>query len=339
MKQSIALGKIHGFVDDLEATANQDVDLNYQGIESILMAGMGGSAISSTIVANLCSSTVDIPISVIKTTRIPNWVNEKTLCIISSYSGNTEETLEMYKRAMDRGAKMVVITSGGKLMELARSNNIPLFLIPKGFEPRYTAGFMIGHLASILKSLGYCELSRDIMDCIGRLRNYRNSLEAPGSLPRTIADGFSGYVFVLCTHRKYKSIALRWKAQFNENSKMIAFDTDLSQLSSLKGRSWTNYKGNTLKLLVIAGEEDFSDGGLIPNVLDSFDNTGLSFQVIALYGETYVERILRAIILGDYITVLIAEQKRIDPEVTTVISELKRRIRSKDPFSAEEEKE
>ena len=110
--------QLHAFVDDLERTLGTDVGFSLD-CDNIILCGMGGSAITSDVVADLCYMTSKVPITVVRSPLLPSWVGRRTLAVISSYSGNTAETIEMYRRAVMKGCTIVVLTSGGVLRTLA----------------------------------------------------------------------------------------------------------------------------------------------------------------------------------------------------------------------------
>jgi glucose/mannose-6-phosphate isomerase len=324
-----AKDKLHEFLDDLRSTLDSEIDLEDIQFTDVFMGGMGGSAISANIVATCCSEYMSIPICVNRSPLVPNWVSKTTLSIISTYSGNTEETLEMYERVKAAGSPIIVITAGGKIKPMAEADGYPVLLVPTGFEPRYSAGYMIGYIAAIFAKIGYPEFKDRIMACIPSLENYRNYLEAPGSMAQLLAEKYGDCVPVLCTENKFKPVTLRWRAAFNENAKIICFETNLSEFIYAETTPWASYKGKRMRLIVMAGENDLYDGGLVKQAIQNIESLGFPFDLVALAGTSHEERVFRALILGDYLTVNIAEAAGIDPEVTTVISELKRRIRAK----------
>ena len=158
-------------------------------------------------------------------------------------------------------------------------------------------------------------------------------MEVQGSLAYLLADKYKDCVPVICTESKFKCIALRWKSQFNENSKTICFDSALSELDNFELKPWTNYKGKKLRLILIAGESDMSDDSLLKRAANNMESIGFPFDLIVVGGTTKEETLFRAWILGDYVTVYMAEHFGIDPEITTVITKLKKRIRGEDTKS------
>jgi glucose/mannose-6-phosphate isomerase len=339
MPPGTALEQLHDIIDNLEEVLAKDLDLATLDIENIIMCAMGGSAISANIVADCCSGYVGIPISVNRSPMLPGWVGGKTLAILSSYSGNTVETIEMYKRVKERKTPIIVITSGGKLEEMAKEDGFPVMFLPKGLQPRFSVGFMIGYIGAVLSSIGYPQFSERIRPIIGSLKNYRNYLEAPGSVAHLLAEKYKDCVPVICTENKFRSISLRWKGQFNENSKLIAFNGALSEFNYCEANPWSKYKGNRMSLIILVGEDDLQDGGLVKRAVGNIETLGFSFDLVAIAGTSHEERVFRALILGDYVSVYIADARGVDPTDVSVITELKRRIRISDPDYKGEDKQ
>jgi len=321
-----ARARLHEFLDDLKKTLDTPISIK-GSFDSVFMGGMGGSAISANIVAGCCSRYSDITMSMNRSPIVPRWVGKNTLSIISSYSGNTEETLEMYDKCKEYESPIIVITAGGKIKEMAQKDGYQILPVPSGFEPRYSAGYMVGYIGAIMASIGHPEFKEKLKDCLPSLENYRNYLEIPGSTAHLLAKKYSDCVPVLCTENKFKPVSLRWRAAFNENAKTICFETSLSEFNYFETTPWASYKGNRMRLIVLTGEDDLFDGGLVKTAVNNIESLGFPFDFIAVGGESHEERLFRALILGDYLTVYIAEAAGIDPEITPVISELKRRIR------------
>ena len=240
MEQTQARMRLHSFIDDIEKSIDTKIDLKGIDVKSIMIGAMGGSAISSNIVVNCCADTIPIPIYIIRSPIIPGSVGSDTLTVISTYSGNTDETLEMYEKAKVAKSPIIVITSGGKVEKMAESDGYPVLKMPTGYQPRYSSGYAIGYLAAIISALGYTSFSDNLKSCLDSLKSYRNYMEVQGSLAYLLADKYKDCVPVICTESKFKCIALRWKSQFNENSKTICFDSSLSELDDFELQPWTN---------------------------------------------------------------------------------------------------
>ncbi|MBK7856539.1 MAG: SIS domain-containing protein [Bacteroidetes bacterium] len=122
-------------------------------IRNVLVTGLGGSGIGGTIIAQVCEKELGVPLNVSKDYSIPNYVNEHTLLIVSSYSGNTEETLESLDMALKQKAKIVCVTSGGKVLEIAKQNGLDHIIIPGGMPPRSCLGYSLTQLFYVLHGM------------------------------------------------------------------------------------------------------------------------------------------------------------------------------------------
>ena len=123
-------------------------------IRNILITGLGGSGIGGNLCNQFCEEYLKVPIQVNKDYFIPNFVSENTLVIISSYSGNTEETLQAFKAAEQKGAHIVCISSGGRVIEIAKEKNYDHIIIPGGDPPRTCLGYSLTQQLYILNKLG-----------------------------------------------------------------------------------------------------------------------------------------------------------------------------------------
>jgi glucose/mannose-6-phosphate isomerase len=138
-----------------EAVKLPDWDTNQ--IKNIVVAGLGGSAIGGDLVRSYLAEKLTIPFFVCRNYTLPNFVDRSTLVFISSYSGNTEETLSAYDDAKKRDAKIIAISSDGKVKEKALQGKITYVNIPKGFPPRAALGYSFVPILAILERLGFVQ--------------------------------------------------------------------------------------------------------------------------------------------------------------------------------------
>ena len=331
--------QLHDFIDDLERCLEYEFKEKID-CDSIVLSGMGGSAISGNVVADYCLQCSDKPVVPIMNASLPNWVNKRTLVIISSYSGNTLETLESYKQAQSIGCKKVVITSVGILKKLAEKNNDPLILLPDNLHPRHSIGYMIGYIFGVISSSSSIAHPDDLLDVMESLRRYRDGLEdKDDSLAMQLAKKYIGNIPVICSYSSIQSIIFRWKTQFNENSKYVAFCTTTSEFvySDLKG--WINNRRPNYSLTLIVDNEKCIKKDLYLSKLVSYlKDHDVPYQLVALGGETPTENMLRALMLGDYVSMYMAEIQGIDPSGVPPIASLKQKLKpliddcSKDVF-------
>ncbi len=227
---------MHGLIKAMPFNLEEGVSLGRQadlkGLEletfhSVVVAGMGGSAIAGDIARSYLYRSMQIPFVVCRHYRLPGFVNRKTLVICSSYSGNTEETLAAYDNAIDNGAHIIAITSGGKLAQKADSDGIPVVKIKGGLPPRAALGYSIAPLLMILTRLGLCEeQSEEILLAASSMKRWAKDYESNDDknpalwlalqIHGTVPVIYSGY-------EKFDAVATRFKGQISENAETLAF--------------------------------------------------------------------------------------------------------------------
>ncbi|MGN1045054.1 MAG: SIS domain-containing protein [Candidatus Methanomethylophilaceae archaeon] len=314
-------------VNDLEAAIDAKLDLVPIEYRNILVCGMGGSAIGGDIVADCLYAHSDKPIRVIRSPELPAWADSESLVLVSSYSGNTAETLSVYDKAIARGCRIVAITSGGKLKNKAEADNVPCILVKSGLQPRNAVGNSIGYMINAIATIGGPDLRGEVRDTIPALKKYISSLSLLDSQPRKIAGEIIGSLPVIYSSNSLSAIASRWRAQFNENSKLIAFDGHIPDTNHGDLTGVVGCNGVKIKPIILVEENQTK---LLRNSVNAtiatLKNRGMKPYVIRIPGKTVFEREMRAMMLGDFISLHIAFFKDIDPSDVSSISKLKAAI-------------
>ena len=306
-----------------------------EGLKAVVVLGMGGSGISGDVVASLVADSLSIPILSIKGYRLPRFVDKSTLVFAVSYSGNTEETLDCVEQALDRGAPVVAIASGGKLAEIAAERGLPLFEVPAGFQPRAALGYLFVPVLSALERIGLvhglvedtgaaCEMLEE------RVREYGVAAPLGDNPAKRLARDLMGFLPVVYGSEGPLAVAaLRWKAQFNENSKVPAFYNWFPELNHNETVGWHHMKDicSRCHLIVLRGRDEHPRvARRIEITLDLIkDDVAHVTQVLAR-GANNVERLLDLICFGDHTSVFLALALEQDPTPVGRIEELKRRL-------------
>ena len=314
--------QLHGFADDLERSIFYDPGVSFD-CDDIVLCGLGGSAVSGDVASDCCFLDSSKRIALVKYPKLPNWAGPRTWAVISSYSGNTAETLEMYRQARERGCIVVAITSGGKLRDLAICAGNHLVVLPEGMQPRHAIGYMIGYTLAVIHAAGGPDLADRIAAFIPSLRKFRDeSLLPEKCVARRLAQVLMNKVPVICSNEQMRSVAFRWKTQLNENAKYVAF-CDSEPRFRMKGlQAWTghNMTGCFLVLLV----DPHTDAAELE--VKELDESGADFAAIRLGGETSLENMFRAIMLGDYVSMYIAQMRGIDPAEVRPVMQMKAKL-------------
>ena len=320
--------QLYHFVDDLEKSLSYDPGEVFD-CDNILLCGVGGSAVSGDFAADCCYAESSKYLCLMKYPELPSWVGPRTLAIVSSYSGNTAETMNMYHQAKARGCRVVALTSGGLLREAAESGGDKVIPLPKYMHPRHAIGYMIGYTLAVIRSAGGPDLSERIRAFIPSLRDYRDEAAlAEGSLAHDLADTLVGKVPVVCSDVSMQSVAFRWKTQVNENSKFVAFCESLPELGCPEVSRWADTDRQDYLFILLIGADDGLCRGTVAleGVAEELETSGAPVKVIRLGGGSALENMFRAIILGDYMSLYMAEHRGIDPAEVKPVMQLKAKL-------------
>ena len=306
----------------------------YADSRSVAILGVGGSAIGGDILAGLISQEKTAPLSVIRDYSLPGWVGADTLAIVSSYSGNTEETLFMYRQAKDAGARVVVITSGGELGREAGKDGVPILDVPFAGEPRAALGYTFAAPMAILCRLGLLQDRSVDMEKAGLvLRELRTSLTS--NLPtsqnpaKQLAVDLFNRLVVVYGAGLLSGVARRWKVLLNENSKAWAFAEEIPEVNHNSIQSFVNTGLGPSGIAVVLLHSNLlyprtsSRYRLTRELLDRYSLP--NYQVEAI-GKSPLAQVLSTTFIGDFVSYYLAVLYGIDPSATPLLDEMKQRL-------------
>lgn len=291
-------------------------------ISNILISGLGGSGIGGTIVAELVGTSCKAPITVNKEYFIPGFVSENTLVIISSYSGNTEETLQALDLAYNKGAKIVCITSGGKIAAFAQEKGIDLIEIPGGFPPRSCLGYSLTQLFYVLQFNGLIDSAFE-----GQIENTVTALNAKNGAikekAQAIAKQLNGALPVLYATPGYEGVAVRFRQQLNENSKILCWHHVIPEMNHNELVGW---RDNAEKLAVVFLRhkgEYFRNAHRIEYSRKVVSQYTQNIIDIWAEGDSEIEKALYLVNLTDYVSDYLANLRNLDAVEVNIITGLK----------------
>lgn len=310
LKEAIQVGK---------STEFENTD---KSLLNVLICGLGGSGIGGTIISQLISEDCALPITVNKDYKIPAFVNEDTLVICCSYSGNTEETIEMYEAAVAKGATISIITSGGKFADFAKENGHNIIQIQGGLPPRAAFGLSFPQVFFTFHKYGL------ISD--GFLADFDAGIELLDAEENTIrseAEGLAGKLFntipIIYCEAPLEGIAVRFRQQLNENSKMLAWHNVIPEMNHNELVGWrTNYK-NISVLIFRSEREYYRNTARIEQNKTVMATYTQNINEVHAKGENRMAQALYLIHLGDWISKQLADLKEIDSVEVDVITGLK----------------
>lgn len=328
-----ALGLMAGQAKQLNQKY-QISDIRYQvsGIRNLVLAGMGGSALAGEFIRNWLSDRLKLPFIICRDYSLPAFVGPDTLAFISSYSGNTEETLAAYEEAKKRSAQVVALSSGGKLSELAKADKLSCYQIPTGLQPRLAALFMVKALASALESAKLAQgISRELENESGWLEGvaarWIQEVPARDNLAKQLAEKLLGNTAVIYAVPTLASVAQRWKISLNENAKNTAFYNILPELNHNEFIGWLNPQTKPIKVIELHSP---LDGARIAKRWE-VTNRLLSGKmpspiIVQAEGKTKLQQMLWTQLLGDFVGVYLGILNKSDPTPVDLVEKLKKEL-------------
>jgi glucose/mannose-6-phosphate isomerase len=278
---------------------------------NVVIAGMGGSGIGGDIVARAFEDLLKTPVRTCRSYSVPAYVSTDSLVICTSYSGNTEETLSAFADADSKGARIVCISSGGKLSELARSKSHTLITVPGGQPPRSATGYLLIPQIVVFDRLGLIPGQKDHLQAtIDLLKKQRSGLTPDLSIEsnraKQIAVDLFGRVPVIYGSSGWGGVAAyRWKTQINENAKVHAFANRQSELSHNEILGWEGCGGQGLLAAVVNIRDRDESAKLTKRTEVANRLVGSGATIVDVWAEagTPLQKTLTSAYLGDFASV------------------------------------
>lgn len=312
----------------------QNGEHDNRAIKSVVVAGMGGSALAALVVKVLLNQELSLPFEIVRTYDLPNYVDKNTLVIASSYSGNTEETIEALSQAQAKGAQIGILASGGKLIEAAQEKQIAHVILPGGIQPRMAVIYNLKGLFGLLKNFGVTD-GRWLAELESMSEWLKNeSLNwAPGvptehNFAKQLALKAVGKTPVFYGSPLTAPLAYKWKISWNENAKNTAFWNEYPEFNHNEFLGWTSHPV----------EKPFAIFDLVSSfdrlrVLQRFE---LSDRLLSgmrphsvsidMKGDTLMAQLMWGAILADFSSTYVAILNQVDPAPVVLIEKLKQEL-------------
>lgn len=299
--------------------------------DSIIVTGLGGSAISADLIQNFLNTELKIPFFVNRNYHAPAFLTSKSLLVISSYSGNTEETVAVFEESLNIGCKIVCITTGGKVEKIANENHIPVVKVLKGFQPRYALGLSFFSLLKILQEINIITDQNPFVEKIIALWEQKGKeYSEENNSALNYAEKLIGFIPLIYSAADITSAAgYRLKCQFNENSKLHAFSNVIPELNHNEIIGWESFseKQFNVKLINILDEVYHSQ------IKKRFQITSEltakeKIEIINLESkeENFKLRLMDLVYLGDWISYYLTILRGFDPTEIENINTLKEKL-------------
>jgi len=305
-----------------EIAQSTPVDLNGWTPSNVLILGMGGSGISGSIASKMLAEVSPVPIVANNDYTVPAWTGDETLVVACSYSGNTEETLAALNAAVKAGARIVAITSGGKLGALCDAHGWPSVRIPGGEPPRSQFGLAFTSVMHVLYSAGL--VLEAVYGAFGSAAehltaNQANCIERAEAL----ADLVEGKQVLLYSDAAQEGLAIRWRQQLNENAKLLCSHHVFPEMNHNELVGWETGDERYVVLMIQTPEDHERTRIRMEVCMEIFQQQGADVVVVEGDGDDTVLRFFDLVHVGDWLSLVLAERAGVDPVDIKNIDHLK----------------
>lgn len=309
-----------------------DVSAELAKPANVVVAGMGGSALAATLLNTW--PKLPVPFEVVRNYSVPEYVSGQTLFIASSYSGNTEETLAALQQAINKGAQIAVISAGGKLAEIADQNGYPVYRLPADFQPRMAVFYNLTALVQIcerahLVQEGAAEQLSAAADWLkDQVAQWLPTVPAKENRAKQIAQELMGKSPVVYAGPELSPAAYKWKINFNENAKNVAWCGTLPEFNHNEFLGWSSHPVEKPY-----GVIDLRSSFEHPQVLKRFELSERLLSgmrpapvVVEAEGDDLLRHLLWTVALGDFVSLYLSLLNGLNPTPVELIEKLKKEL-------------
>jgi glucose/mannose-6-phosphate isomerase len=311
------------------------VSISYPKPKTIIVGGMGGSAIGGELLKDWARDKIAVPIEVCREYSLPAYADKNTLVFIVSYSGETEESLSVFLDAIKRKCMIICISSGGVLHDFSEKLNVPHLRVPSGMAPRATLPYLFAPLPILLEKIGLVsDVTSEILETVKILRHVSdsNSPEKPlnNNFSKRLASNICGTVPAVYGFGIYRAVALRLKTQFNENSKVPAKWEFFPELNHNEIVGWEAVKEFAKYFSIILIRDDDEPEAMrqrIQATKELICKESVKVFEIQSFGKSKLAKMSSVICIGDFTSVYLAIMRGIDPTPVKTIDLLKKKVK------------
>ncbi len=308
---------------------------DYSGIKQVILAGMGGSAIGADLVKSYTAPISTVSLEVHRDYDLPAWANSPdTLVIVYSHSGNTEETISAMETALERGCSLLAISTGGKIADLARKNDVNYWVFKHTGQPRAAVGYSFCLLLNVFTRLGFItDPTEGLFDAVEEMKKQRDNLAA--DLPdhqnpaKRMAGQLIGRWVCVFGADLLAPVARRWKGQISEIAKAWGQYEDLPEADHNTLAGVLNPEENLLKTMALFLQADSNHPRNIRRIeltKKNFMIEGISTDLIQAKGKSRMAQLWTTVQFGDYTAYYLAMAYDVDPTPVAAIESLKREL-------------
>jgi len=310
------------------------IKIKTKNIAHIIISGLGGSAIGGDLIRAYFADKCEVPVIVNRHYYFPEYVGKNSLVIISSYSGNTEETTASHKDAIKRKAKIFCITSGGEVEKLAKKYKHPYIKIPGGFPPRAALGYSFFPTLIALSKIGFIKNQKkeikETLSLLNELSARYSNHDAQDNLALNLAKTLQGKLPLIYSGAdKFDTVNTRWRGQITENAKTLAFGHVFPELNHNEIVGWEVLKEimKNIHVVILRDKEDYRriqlrmdvTKGIIGEFADGITE-------VRSEGKSLLARMFSLLYLADWLSFYLAMLNGVDPSPVKKIDYLKEEL-------------
>jgi glucose/mannose-6-phosphate isomerase len=301
----------------------------------IAVGGMGGSAIAAELTGAMVADTMPAPWLVVRDYRWPACVDRRALAVLSSNSGNTEETLALERQAQERQVPMVAMTSGGELGARMKASGAHVQAVPSGMPPRAALFHAWVPMTLLPGALGWCpDPAPGWREAAALARDRRATLgvaapESANAAKRLARECAGRYALVYAANGPMGAVALRWRHQLNENAKLLGHSATVPELNHNEIVGWQDAgeRHRNISLILLRDREDAAESATRLDLTAEYAaRQGAAVHEVRTTGESRIARLASVVQFGDYLSLYLALLGGVDPTDITSIDEFKRRL-------------
>ncbi|MFM1931705.1 MAG: hypothetical protein RL226_1008 [Bacteroidota bacterium] len=294
-------------------------------IQNVVICGLGGSGIGGKIASQLIQDEASVPVLACNDYALPGFVNEHTLVLISSYSGNTEETVSAMNEALKKKCLIACVTSGGEVSRLAEAHGLNCIEVPGGFPPRSQFGYS---LVSVMRYLVHYNIVsaawwEQMKGVSTFLQSHQHGIVEKAE---ALAGALIGKTPVLYAESRLEGVIIRWRQQINENSKMLCWHHVYPEMNHNEIIGWEG-GANNLAVVVLRSGDDHPRSMIRMDITRHlFEQQGAAVHSVEDRGAGRLQRTMYFVHFGDWLSLLLAEKQGVDPVSITSIDFLKNEL-------------
>jgi glucose/mannose-6-phosphate isomerase len=322
-----------GYASGLATTGLPSLD----GVTAVAFCGMGGSAVAGDILRQTFRDRLSVPVDVNRTPLLPEYAGPHTLVIASSFSGETSETLSSVDEAIRRGCRMLAITSGGRLGALCEEHAIAKASVPAGFQPRAALGHLTFAMLGALEAAGLLpSIAGDVHETLSSVRGLIAGMTPDVPMAdnpaKELADWLDDRIAVVWGADGVGAVAaMRWKTQLNENGKVPAWHSAMSELDHNEVVGWVEPFGSMHAVIALRSDHEHREiAARFPLSLGIARAAGAEVREVAVPGRAPLATLLSLVTIGDFASCYVGLRHGADPTPVEAIQGLKAALAAMD---------